>query len=642
MKSKVVMEADTIVDIEKIITDLTQQHNLDIAITEPEFNEEKKDYKKVYYWEDKEKYNGQKINGHQLIIRNSKHYHELDFDFMKFMSAKKAAKIINIIPSTLTFGRAAAGHALFKVINTPDDAITIRVHFAGSCINEFRTAGSYSILYGPLDKVDRAEIANRPIAEIDYQKLKKLFRYQNILAALTIITGNNNTGDMNNLLLAIGGEFYKAKIPEETTVKIINKWHSIIDREDRIKESDACIRGIYKSGKASNIFSKTHFVPIDDESKHQFRKIVKDLIEKKEEAKTTKTLISYCLNDYIKLDIRRPIFIVEKLFKENSINFVSGPKGNGKTHFILGATHSLCRGQPFLDYTCPNPVPVVYVDGEMDPYDLIERSKKYIERMGPTQNNYFTIINFAQQLNETIPDIKLELGQQLITEVLQKVHKLTGKKPVLVLDNLRSLSNYKENDSDEYRLINSWLLRLRGQCYTTIVIDHHGKAGVGPRGTSSKTDNANVSILINAVKEKGCPDMVMKIEFDKARGLRPDETEEYEAVYGFNGYWTKQKARTTDRKVDHAAALEAIYQIKLTENNEHRVKCNPLREKLEKKEITNVEYNKAEKALSNFKTQEELGKLLGISSGTINKIMKEYPDYFLKQQSKKTDRDHNF
>ena len=53
----------------------------------------------------------------------------------------------------------------------------------------------------------------------------------------------------------------------------------------------------------------------------------------------------------------------------------------------------------------------------------------------------------------------------------------------------------------------------------------------------------------------------------------------------------------------------------------------------EKKEITRAEYYKAEKALRNFKTQEELGKLLGISSGTINKIMKEYPDYFLKQQT---------
>ena len=54
--------------------------------------------------------------------------------------------------------------------------------------------------------------------------------------------------------------------------------------------------------------------------------------------------------------------------------------------------------------------------------------------------------------------------------------------------------------------------------------------------------------MLNGGKEKGCPDLAMKIEFDKARGLRPDETEDYEAVHSFNGNWTKQKARTTDRK----------------------------------------------------------------------------------------------
>ena len=70
----------------------------------------------------------------------------------------------------------------------------------------------------------------------------------------------------------------------------------------------------------------------------------------------------------MQLDIKPPQFIVEKLFKENSINFVSGPKGNGKTEYILGLTHSLCRGKPFLDYNCPDPMPVVYIDGEMDPY----------------------------------------------------------------------------------------------------------------------------------------------------------------------------------------------------------------------------------------------------------------------------------
>jgi hypothetical protein len=296
------MEAHTgYLDDEKSISELAANNNLDLAVTEPDFNEEKQDYKKVVNWTSKEKYKGQKINGHQVIIRNSKIHHELDFDFMKYMPVKQAQEIINILPATLTFGRAAAGHALYKVTNTPDDAITIRVHFKDHCINEFRTDGSYSIFYGPLDKEARAEFTTKPIAEIDYQKLKKLFRYQNILAALTMLIGTKNTGEINSLLLAVGGEFYNQEIPEETTVKIINKWHSIIDREDRIKESEACIRGIYKSKKASNIFSKTHFVPIDDKSKHQFRQIVKDLIEKKEEAKAPKKLISYCFSSIYRI-----------------------------------------------------------------------------------------------------------------------------------------------------------------------------------------------------------------------------------------------------------------------------------------------------------------------------------------------------
>ena len=626
------MEAHTgYLDDEKFISELASNSELDLAINEPEFDEEKQNYKKVEYWQSKEKYKGQKINGHQIIVRNSKEHQELDFDFMKYMSVKQAQQIINIIPETLTFGRGAAGHALYKVTNTPDDAITIRVNFKDGCINELRTDGSYSIFYGPLDKEARAEVANRPIAEIDYQKLKKLFRYQNILAALTIAWGNQVDG-INTFLLAVVGEFYNQELPEETSVRIINKWHSIIDREERLKESEACIRGIYKSKKASNIFSKTHFVPLDDAAKHQFRQIVKDLLEKKEEPKAPKKLISYCLNKYMQLDIKPPQFIVEKLFKENSINFVSGPKGNGKTEYILGLTHSLCRGKPFLDYNCPDPMPVVYIDGEMDPYDLIERSEKYIEKFGPPQNNYFTIVNFAQQLNETIPDIKLEAGQQLIAEVLELVFKLTGKKAVLVLDNLRSLSNYKENDSDEYRLINSWLLRLRGQCYTTIVIDHHGKAGVGPRGTSSKTDNANVSILINAVKEKGCPDMVMKVEFDKARGLRPDETEEYEAVYAFNGSWIKQTARKNKNEIDDNHMLEAIYLLKKKEEQEHYARCYTIRTQLEKNEINQSEYNKAEKKLRNFKTQKDLAEFLNISAGKVNQLMQKYRDYLSQKE----------
>ena len=631
------MEAHTgYLDDEKFISELAANNNLDLAVTEPDFNEEKQDYKKVVNWTSKEKYKGQKINGHQVIIRNSKIYHELDFDFIKYLPVKQAQEIINILPATLTFGRAAAGHALYKVTNTPDDAITIRVHFKDHCINEFRTDGSYSIFYGPLDKEARAEFTTKPIAEIDYQKLKKLFRYQNILAALTMLIGTKNTGEINSLLLAVGGEFYNQEIPEETTVKIINKWHSIIDREDRIKESEACIRGIYKSKKASNIFSKTHFVAIDDKSKHQFRQIVKDLIEKKEEAKAPRDLTSYSLREYMNLGITPSRFMLDRLFKEHSIDFISGPKGQGKTEFVLGVTNALARGLSFLTYSCPEAVPVVYIDGEMDPYDLVERSKIYIERFGyPKDDNYFRIVNYAQQFKETIPDIKSPEGQEKITRQLELTYKLTNKKALLVLDNLRSLSNYKENDSDDYREINSWLLRLRGQKYTIIVIDHHGKGeGGGPRGTSSKTDNANVSLLLNSIREKGVANMVMRIKFDKARGLRPDETEDYEAVYDFAGNWTRQEARTDDSKINTEEVLRAIYEIRIKEHKEGIAAMNPYKKQLEDKLISEKEYYKIEKKVRKGKTQEELAQLLGISKGSINKIIKnEYSAYFLKRQN---------
>ena len=51
------MEAHTgYLDDEKSISELAANNNLDLAVTEPDFNEEKQDYKKVVNWTSKEKY----------------------------------------------------------------------------------------------------------------------------------------------------------------------------------------------------------------------------------------------------------------------------------------------------------------------------------------------------------------------------------------------------------------------------------------------------------------------------------------------------------------------------------------------------------------------------------------------------------
>ena len=84
------------------------------------------------------------------------------------------------------------------------------------------------------------------------------------------------------------------------------------------------------------------------------------------------------------------------------------------------------------------------------------------------------------------------------------------------------------------------------------------------RGSSSKTDWANVSIFIKKVENgrtKG--KMRMEIKFDKARGLKPDETQEYECEYDYKGNW---EIVASEKKVSEEEYLEKIYQIKTADH----------------------------------------------------------------------------
>ena len=299
-------------------------------------------------------------------------------------------------------------------------------------------------------------------------------------------------------------------------------------------------------------------------------------------------LVAYDVMAYLNLNIPKPRWILPKLFQERSINFLFGEKGKGKTEFSLGLAFSICKAVPFLHYPAPEEeTPVTVIDGEMDPYDLVQRTKPYIFRFEYPKKEYLQLINFALQKDQTIPDIKEEPGQELILRHLEKQELLTGKKPILILDNLRSLSNYIENDADSYRPIGVWLKNLRGLGYTVLVIDHTGKAAPGPRGTSSKTDWANVCLKIEPDGPAGQKNMKVKISFDKARGLRPNETADYVCQYDFEGNWTL--AASTKELEDE----EYIKQIKAILEQEPKI------------------------------TQKAIAEKLDIAAGKVNKLIKE-------------------
>ena len=312
-----------------------------------------------------------------------------------------------------------------------------------------------------------------------------------------------------------------------------------------------------------------------------------------------KELIGYDMKEYRKLDIEPKSFIIKNLLFDKSFNFIVGPKGTGKSEFVIGMCTSISRGHDFLGRTISCCTPVVYIDAEMYPTDPIDREAPYLKRWGDAPDNYFHMLNFSFQKNQQFPDLVSEHGQQLIKNYLIKVERLTGKKPLLVLDNLRSLSAYKENDSDAWYPIGKFLFKLRGSGFSSIVIDHMGKMSPGPRGSSSKTDWADLVLILTPEKrEKGSKVMKVKVVFDKARGLRPENTDEFFAQYDFQGEWSVAQGKVEMDQEETFVEIDKI--IREWQNNSN------------KKELP---------------TQQYISDKLKMAVGKVNGLMKKFAEW---------------
>ena len=260
---------------------------------------------------------------------------------------------------------------------------------------------------------------------------------------------------------------------------------------------------------------------------------------------------------------------------------------------------SISRGHNFLGRTISCCTPVVYIDAEMYPTDPIDREAPYLKRWGDAPDNYFHMLNFSFQKNQQFPDLVSEHGQQLIKNYLIKVERLTGKKPLLVLDNLRSLSAYKENDSDAWYPIGKFLFKLRGSGFSSIVIDHMGKMSPGPRGSSSKTDWADLVLILTPEKRaKGSKVMKVKVVFDKARGLRPENTDEFFAEYNFQGEWIVAQGKVEMDQEETFVEIDKI--IREWQNNSN------------KKELP---------------TQQYISDKLKMAVGKVNGLMKKFAEW---------------
>jgi hypothetical protein len=131
---------------------------------------------------------------------------------------------------------------------------------------------------------------------------------------------------------------------------------------------------------------------------------------------------------------------------------------------------------------------VLYVDGEMPPVSLQERLKEISIGMGSSISNDRFRMLAADNVEGGI-NLSTDEGQQALEPLLADID-------LLILDNLSTLlTSRSETASDAWVPMQQWLLQLRRQGKSVLLIHHAGTNG-RQRGTSRREDALDTVIAL--------------------------------------------------------------------------------------------------------------------------------------------------
>lgn len=166
---------------------------------------------------------------------------------------------------------------------------------------------------------------------------------------------------------------------------------------------------------------------------------------------------------------------------------------------------------------------VLYVDGEMPAITMQERLSALACGMAAPEHamQNFSILTPDMQ-PRPMPDLATTAGQNALEPFLSGVK-------LLVLDNLSTLCRTgKENESQSWQSMQSWLLDLRRRSMAVLLVHHAGKSG-DQRGTSAREDIMDTVISLKRPKVYNMAEGArFQVHLTKARGIVGDDALPFE------------------------------------------------------------------------------------------------------------------
>jgi len=226
----------------------------------------------------------------------------------------------------------------------------------------------------------------------------------------------------------------------------------------------------------------------------------------------------------LSMDLPKRDYILKPVIPEQGLCMVYGLRGGGKTWFVLQLAYVIATGALlFGQWKAPKPRRVLYIDGEMPARTIQKRLASIVagSEHEPPDPSYLSIL--TPDLQEApMPNLATPEGQEAIQTLIEQVE-------IVIIDNLACLArNGRENDSESWLPVQTWLLGLRRQGKSVVIVHHAGKGG-NQRGTSAKEDVLDTVI---ALRRPDNYDPIQgarfEVHLDKARGVYGPEARPFE------------------------------------------------------------------------------------------------------------------
>lgn len=266
-----------------------------------------------------------------------------------------------------------------------------------------------------------------------------------------------------------------------------------------------------------------------------------------EDSPAKRTLVVDTLPDFLGYHIPPREFVLEPIIPTQGLVMLYAYRGVGKTHTALAIAVAVATGGTVFHWKADKPRKVLYIDGEMPAGTMQERLAQTVAQQGLElpADDYFQLITPDRQ-EHGLPDIATKEGQAILTPSLAAAE-------FIVIDNLSTLCRTgKENEADGWLPVQQWVLELRRQGKSVLLVHHAGKGGQ-QRGTSRREDILDTVILLKRPEDYNSSEGArFEVHLEKARGIFGDAAKSFEATL-MDGRWaTKELA---DRTLEQVAAL---------------------------------------------------------------------------------------